>query len=150
MGSSSPAPGRRGPSAAAGDSGGELPKSPRSIRRLSATIDGVLDVLDLKLVYCEMSDGDLPDLPSNPPSMDDDMLRWQQYQRLKVEYRERALPLRFSVWPFGKSSPINSSASSLNPSLSSTPLMTSPLASPSRQSQGVFEAEVDEQTDQLD
>lgn len=51
-----------------------------------------------------MSNDDLPPLPSNPPNVDEDMLRWQQFQRLKSEYKERQLQPRFAIWKHGEQS----------------------------------------------
>lgn len=114
-------------------------QSPRSGSETSPRAGGGADMLDLKLStrcraghdcahdsltarrfcadYKTMSDADLPPLPSNPPTVDEDMLRWQQasdawgdgpptdlcwgisqFMRLKNEYKSRQLPVRFAVW----------------------------------------------------
>ncbi len=52
------------------------------------------DPLDPSWNYAELSDLELPSLPSEPPSVDEDMQRWQQYQRLKSEYRDRNIDIR--------------------------------------------------------
>lgn len=55
------------------------------------------DPLDASWNYAELPDEELPALPGEPPSIDEDMQRWQQYQRLKSEYRDRNIELRFEA-----------------------------------------------------
>jgi hypothetical protein len=51
------------------------------------------DPLDESLDYATMEE--LPPLPGDPPAVDEDLGRWQQYQRLKAQYKERGLEPKF-------------------------------------------------------
>ena len=70
--------------------------APVAPKRNSAQVPKTKDPLDLSYDYSAMEDHELPHLPSDPPSIDDDLARWQQYQRLKTEYRDRELEPRFA------------------------------------------------------
>ncbi len=95
-----PAPpgGLTGPRASGGLKKPSLP-APVAPKRFSAAPDTPVvaaDLLDVNLDYAEMEDAALPPLPSEPPTIDEDMLRWQQYQRLKTEYKDRNLEPKFA------------------------------------------------------
>jgi hypothetical protein len=70
----------------------QAPRPPSKAAPLSPKAKS--DPLDPNLNYSELEDDQLPSLPQEAPAMDD-MLRWQQYQRLKTEYRDRELEVRY-------------------------------------------------------
>jgi hypothetical protein len=79
-------------------SGGALkkPSTPAPVAPKPKRAASKMDALDVNLDYAHMADSELPPLPAEPPTIDEDMLRWQQYQRLKTEYKDRNLEPKFA------------------------------------------------------